>query len=341
MPNVNVPSLVGLTQSAAEEALKNAGLVVGNVTKAQNDSVPSGSVSAANPAAATLVSQGSAVDLEVSSGPGIISVPDVIGLTRAAATEELTKYGFVVGAVKTRHSHNVPSDGVHDTIPAAGAPATRGSSVTLVISSGPATNWTQSIPPVLFAALGFMVISLIGYIILAEKGHAFLDKLAVNEVARGLITFVVAISTVGIAIILAISTVLGSDSADDDKRFDRGKQVLSILIGVLGTIVGFYFGSAPTPIPPATKPAITTTMLPDGTTNRPYPSTTLRTTGLKVPLTWSVNPALPPALMLDAESGTISGTPTAALQKMQFEFTVKDSAVPVASLTANIQLEIK
>jgi hypothetical protein len=29
------------------------------------------------------------------------------------------------------------------------------------------------------------------------------------------------------------------------ERFTLGKEVLTILIGVLGTIVGFYFGSAP------------------------------------------------------------------------------------------------
>ena len=28
------------------------------------------------------------------------------------------------------------------------------------------------------------------------------------------------------------------------ERFDRGKEVLSLLIGIFGTIIGFYFGSA-------------------------------------------------------------------------------------------------
>jgi hypothetical protein len=340
MSNVSVPTLTGLTQSAAEEALRNVGLVVGNVTRAPNGNVPSGSVSGTNPTATTNVSSGSAVDLQISSGP-TVPVPDVTGLTRAAAAEELKRVGLAVGAVKTRHSDKVPADGVDDTNPAPDTPVSLGSTVALDISSGPKTNWTERIPPLLFASLGVIVILLIGYIIVAQGGHAFLEKLAVNEVARGLITFLIAISTVGIAIVLAISTVLVPDSAEGDKRFDRGKQVLSILIGVLGTIVGFYFGSAPTPPPIATKPAITTTMLPDGTTNRPYPSTTLQATGLRPPLTWSVNPALPPGLTLDAESGAIAGTPTAPLPKTQFGFTVKDSAVPATSSTANIQLEIK
>jgi len=51
-------------------------------------------------------------------------------------------------------------------------------------------------------------------------------------------------TTVGIAIILAVSTIFSSSGDDEDKRFDKGKQVLSVLIGLLGTIVGFYFGSS-------------------------------------------------------------------------------------------------
>jgi hypothetical protein len=62
-------------------------------------------------------------------------------------------------------------------------------------------------------------------------------------VARGLITFLIVITTMGIAIMLAISTLFGEDGTDQDKTFDKGKQVLSVLIGLLGTIVGFYFGS--------------------------------------------------------------------------------------------------
>ena len=64
-----------------------------------------------------------------------------------------------------------------------------------------------------------------------------------NE-ARGLITTLFAIMTVALALILILS-VLFSSSPDYEKRFVLGKEVLTIFIGILGTIVGFYFGSAP------------------------------------------------------------------------------------------------
>lgn len=108
----------------------------------------------------------------------------------------------------------------------------------------PKLDWAKLLPRVLYGILGLATVGLIGWG-LAGKG-GFLDSLANKEVARGLITFLIAFTTVAIAVILVISTAFGGDKQEDeeaDKRFDRGKQVLTALIGVLGTIVGFYFGS--------------------------------------------------------------------------------------------------
>jgi hypothetical protein len=138
---------------------------------------------------------------------------------------------------------------------------------------------------------------------------------------------------------LAISTLVLPEGEAGDKRFDQGKQVLTILIGVLGTIVGFYFGSAQGT--PSTHPlAIIYTTLPDGAANTAY-SKTLEAIGGTPPLTWSVTPTLPDGLTLDAATGTIGGKPKAASSQTTFTFTVTDSATPAASLTAKLPLEIK
>jgi hypothetical protein len=361
---IAVPDVIGLTRPTAEARLKNAGLLVGTVTTVSTDKTPAGSVKSSNPTAGASVSLGTPVNLEVSSGliqvavPNVVSttqpasqvaVPDVVGLTRPAAEAILKNAGLQVGAVKTQHSDSIPAGGVSSTHPDAGTLVNLSTAVELDLSSGPEPNWTQYIPTVLFAILGLIVLGVIAYIV-TESGQAFLNKLAEKEIARGLITFLIAIATVGIAIILAISTLVLTEGDEGDKRFDRGKQVLSILIGVLGTIVGFYFGSAPetksappkmTTTEQARTLAITTTALPDGAVNRAYPSTTLQATGGTPPLKWSVIPTLPADLTLSAATGTISGKTTTALPKTKFTFRITDSATPTATSTTDLTLEIK
>ena len=86
--------------------------------------------------------------------------------------------------------------------------------------------------------------------------------------------------------------------------------------------------------------AVTTTSLPDGVVGTPYKQT-LQASGGSAPLKWSVTPNLPAGLTLNAATGIISGTPTAASPKTSYKFTVTDSATPVASSTADLTLEIK
>jgi beta-lactam-binding protein with PASTA domain len=113
---ISVPDLVGQTQSEAEATLKRAGLALGNVTKLSSPTRPIGSVSGTDPVAGASVTPGSAVNLQVSSGPpqvaaptvvgsaqpaAPVAVPKMVGLTRSAAVERLKNAGLVVGAVKT------------------------------------------------------------------------------------------------------------------------------------------------------------------------------------------------------------------------------------------------
>jgi hypothetical protein len=74
--------------------------------------------------------------------------------------------------------------------------------------------------------------------------HGFLASMAKADISRGLITYLFAVVTIGIAVALVLSTLVGPEPTDaNDARFQRGKEVLSLLLGVFGTIVGFYFGS--------------------------------------------------------------------------------------------------
>lgn len=67
--------------------------------------------------------------------------------------------------------------------------------------------------------------------------------LANVEIARGLITFIFATGTMMVALIVLLIGVFLKQGDDGEERFTRGKDVLTILIGILGAIIGFYFGT--------------------------------------------------------------------------------------------------
>jgi hypothetical protein len=86
--------------------------------------------------------------------------------------------------------------------------------------------------------------------------------------------------------------------------------------------------------------SITSTSLPGATVGTPYQQT-LQANGGAVPLHWSVAPPLPTTLALDNTTGVISGTPTAVAPMTKYTFTVTDSATTPASVSSDINLEIK
>lgn len=282
------------------------------------------------------------------AGSTQVFIPHVIGLTQAAAAAVLKSAGLIVGAISTAPSALIPANGVSATDPAEATPVNQGSAINLEISTGPKRDWTQFIPGALFTLLGLVVLGVIVYGVTLSSG-SFLKLLSDTETARGLITFLITVATVGIALILAISTVVLSEGEGGDKRFDRGKQVLSVLIGVLGTIVGFYFGSAvqtknPQPqtnvVGQNSPLTITTTSLPEGVVGTDY-STTLTSNGKSGHLTWSVTPKLPTGFSFDAASGTISGKPSGPLAATAFSFTVTDDASPpTSSSPARLTLQV-
>src|SRR5207249_7373976 len=98
-PQVAVPNVVGLTQSAATSALLSAGLTLVTVTNASSTTVPSGIVISEAPTAGTQILLTSAVNLVVSSGPPQVVVPNVVGLTQAAASTAIANAGLTVSAI--------------------------------------------------------------------------------------------------------------------------------------------------------------------------------------------------------------------------------------------------
>ncbi len=135
---VQVPDVVGLLQSNAESTLTGANLAVGAVDTANSSTVPAGHVISQDPAAGTSVPAGTAVDLVVSLGPVLVTVPDVVGQTQTNAQTAITGANLTVGTITTENSAIVPVDHVISQDPAAGTSIAEGAAVNLLVSLGPA-----------------------------------------------------------------------------------------------------------------------------------------------------------------------------------------------------------
>src|ERR1700687_27359 len=96
---MTVPNVEGLTQAAATTAITAAKLTVGTVTQQISNTVATGKVIRQDPASGSSVAQGSPVNLVISSGPQMVTVPNVEGLTQDPATTAITAAKLMVGAV--------------------------------------------------------------------------------------------------------------------------------------------------------------------------------------------------------------------------------------------------
>jgi hypothetical protein len=95
---------------------------------------------------------------------------------------------------------------------------------------------------IVFGGMGFLVL---GLLVAGVLQGGLLEFLSSVSGARGLITFLIAIGTIAIAVILTLAAVI-MEANDTDvlkERLSKGKEILTVLVGVLGTIVGFYFAS--------------------------------------------------------------------------------------------------
>jgi eukaryotic-like serine/threonine-protein kinase len=132
---VDVPSVVGLPRSRAEEEIRDARLTVGNVDEVYDNQAPKGTVIEQNPAEGQLEVD-EPVDLTVSRGREPVEVPPVEGRTEGEAGSVLTSAGLRV-SVDEDHSPTVEEGHVISQSPDAGTVLRVGDTVTIVISLGP------------------------------------------------------------------------------------------------------------------------------------------------------------------------------------------------------------
>jgi eukaryotic-like serine/threonine-protein kinase len=135
--NTTVPSVVGRSQKAAQEALTKAHLRY-NVQHEPSGNVAKGDATRTDPRNGQSVGVGSTVTLYISSGKPMVTVPNVIGETGSAARTQLTNSGFVVSTTN-QMTTSAPAGQVVDQTPPGNTKVAAGSTVNLVIAEAPTT----------------------------------------------------------------------------------------------------------------------------------------------------------------------------------------------------------
>jgi beta-lactam-binding protein with PASTA domain/tRNA A-37 threonylcarbamoyl transferase component Bud32 len=123
---LGVPDVQGASRADAERAITQAGFTP-TVTDVFSEDVERGRVADQSPSSGR-APRGSEVVLEVSKGPELVTVPDVVGQDRQAAQRALEAAGLTVRVTA------IPGPGrVRSTDPEAGAQVRKGSRVTMYV----------------------------------------------------------------------------------------------------------------------------------------------------------------------------------------------------------------
>ncbi|MBK5097730.1 MAG: PASTA domain-containing protein [Gemmatimonadetes bacterium] len=131
---VTVPELVGLSDQEARSRLAEVGLEHGVRSAMSHPGAPEGAVLAQSPIPGQQVRPGAPVEVTLSRGPEVHSIPDVSGLSARQASIVLDRLGFRVTSREANHS--IEAGRAFGTEPGPGTELTVPADVTLMVSKG-------------------------------------------------------------------------------------------------------------------------------------------------------------------------------------------------------------
>jgi eukaryotic-like serine/threonine-protein kinase len=140
-----VPNVVGRTEAEAVRLLAAADFASRTEERA-DDTVSEGRVIITNPPAGARIPKGSEVVLVVSTGSDGVTVPNLVGQTELAASNQLGRLELQTG-IERVFSPDQPEGVVVATRPAPGVRVKPGDTVVLVVSRGPEPVPTTAAPP--------------------------------------------------------------------------------------------------------------------------------------------------------------------------------------------------
>ena len=133
-----VPSIAGASVEQARDLLAARGLLLALQAERPDPAVPAGKIAAQVPLAGSRAVAGTSVQAFVSSGPGTVAIPPVAGARPEDAVELLRARKLLAGTRREQASATVAAGFVIGSEPAAGKLVGPDTTVTLVVSTGPA-----------------------------------------------------------------------------------------------------------------------------------------------------------------------------------------------------------
>jgi serine/threonine-protein kinase len=132
------PSLVGLDRTAAITKLRDAGLKLREGKALYSDRYARGAVADQDPDPGERLKRGAVVTIRLSLGVQTVTVPALAGKTLTQAKAALKAAGLLLGPVTRRYDENIAKDKVVSASQPAGKTLPHDSTVSLVVSDGPA-----------------------------------------------------------------------------------------------------------------------------------------------------------------------------------------------------------
>ena len=171
--SVTVPSLEGLSLSAAQTVTARAHLELHTIARRADFRVPKDDILGQLPAAGEHVREGRSIDIIVSDGVPTVKVPNVSSLSQRDAIVALENAHLVSGDVTTREQPDVTAGIVLDQKPDAFTEVPAGSKVDLVVARGRPLKYAPNFVgyPASFAATA------------AKEAGISLDKITVLAIA--------------------------------------------------------------------------------------------------------------------------------------------------------------
>ena len=131
---VRVPSLAGLRPKQVVNRLENRDLTA-ELEERPSDTVQVRLAIRSVPGAGEVVERGEQIKVFISSGPELVAVPNVVGLSRESAEDRISDAGLAPGQIVEQESEEAEGEVLLQD-PASGSDVERGTAINLTVSTG-------------------------------------------------------------------------------------------------------------------------------------------------------------------------------------------------------------